>query len=98
MQAGQTAYRGEVYSTGGIISGAKWYIGEAVVTGIEVDGMPMVRLHNALLPASDYVATKVEAKQQIVDTLTRAVGVLMKQIDTLKDEIVHDLLTTEAAA
>lgn len=98
MQTGQTVYRAEVFTTGGLTSGAKWYITEGTVTGIEVDGVVMVRLHHALVPATGYAESKTAAKQQVVDELTQAVGVLMKQIDTLKDEIVHESLTAEAAA
>lgn len=74
------------------------YIAEAEATCIEVDGIPMVRTGDILFPARDYVATKTEAKQQIVDQLVRYAGVLQAEIDRLKDEILHETLTQESAA
>lgn len=73
-------------------------IDEAVPTGIEIDGCEIVNWHGTYVPAAGWLATPTAAKQQIVDKLVEKVGVLQAQIDRLKDEIVHECLTTEAAA
>lgn len=74
------------------------YIDEAVPTGVELDGCLIVNWHGTYVPADGWLATQREAKQQIVDKLIERVGILQAQIDRLKDEIVHECLTTEAAA
>ncbi len=101
MDAGQAVYRGEVYLTGSLDGGnseARYYISTAVATGIVVDGVEMVRMHDLLLPADRFVLNRREAKRQIIDSLVRFAGVLASQIDRLRDEVLHEDLTTEAAA
>ena len=75
-----------------------YYISEAVGTGVSLDGTAMVRLGHALLPATDYVETRTEAKQQIVDQLVRHVGIVQATVDRLRDEILHEHLTKPEAA
>lgn len=98
MDAGQAVYRGEVFHTGSFDSAARYYISTAVATGVAVDGVEMVRMGDLLIPAGKFVTTRREAKQQIIDTLVRFSGVLAAQIDTLRDEALHEDLTSEAAA
>lgn len=97
MDRGQTVFRGEAYTTGTLGHGARWYISEATVTGVEVDGVPMARVGALLTPVNRYVESKTEAKQQVVDELVREVSALTKQIETLRDEILHECLTTQEA-
>lgn len=98
MVAGQKVYRGEVGITMDATRGLFTMVGDGIATGISVDGEVMVRVGDTLLKGGGFVATKAEAKQQIVDQLVRIVGVVQRQIDTLRDEILHELLTTEEAA
>lgn len=91
-------YRGYV-GTGKRDDGSPIYwIDEAVLTGIELDGCEMVRWGEMFVPRAGWCETKTDAKQQIVDKLVRYAGVMQTSIDRLKDEIVHECLTTEAAA
>jgi len=75
-----------------------YYISEAERTSVVVDGVTMVRVGESLDPITKYVGTKTEAKQQIVDRLVRYVGEVQATIDRLKDEILHETLTTEERA
>lgn len=95
MDSGQKVFKGHVGTVSVSERSAEvgFYVTEATFTGIVVDDVPMVRLYTMLVPASEYVATKAEAKQQIVGQLVRLHGVVQAKIDALRDEIMHDLLT-----
>jgi hypothetical protein len=98
MNAGQKVWKGNTYSTVESLSGY-YYMTEAVATGMELDGQPMVRYHDLLMPASNgWHATEAAAKQAVVDELIRVAGKLQAAIDTLKDEILHEHLIAEEAA
>lgn len=73
-------------------------IDEATTTGVELDGCVIVNFYGTYVPATGWCGSRTEAKQQIVDKLIEKAGILQAQIDRLKDEIVHECLTTEAAA
>lgn len=74
-----------------------YWIDEAKVTSLELDGCEMVRWGDMFVPRAGWCETKTEAKQQIVDKLVLQAGIMQASIDRLKDEIVHECLTTEAA-
>ena len=97
MDSQKKVYRGRAYSSGSDMGEVRHYVEEATVTGIVVDGRSMVRMYDLLLPADGWVTSKVEAKQQIVDQIVRAVGQMTAVIDTLRDEVLHETLMTEAA-
>lgn len=94
--AGETVFKGEITTTC-LDSSIPYYVTQATLTGLEVDGIAMARIGSVLVPASEYVATKTEAKQQVVEKLIGIVGSLQATIDRLKDEVLHETLTQEAA-
>lgn len=98
MDVGQTVYRGVVRN--GIRDNAEYpyYMDEATATSIELDGTPLVRFVNLLMPGTGWHATETAAKQAVVDELVRHIGALQAAADRLRDEILHDHLTTEEAA
>lgn len=98
MVSGQKVYTGIVGVTMDSERGLFTMVGDGIATGISVDGEVMVRVGDTLLKGSEFVTTKTEAKQQIVEKLVRIAGVVQRQIDTLKDEIIHEQLTVEEAA
>ena len=99
MDAGQTVYRGQVVRSFSSHDGRiLWYVDEATTTGIEVDGQAMVRIHDMLLPAREFTESRMQAKQQVVDELVRIVGTIQAQIDTIRDEILHEILAPEERA
>jgi hypothetical protein len=92
-----TVYRGHV--SGERYDGTRLVsIDEATTTGVELDGCEIVNFYGTYVPAAGWCGSRTEAKQQIVDKLIEKAGILQAQIDRLKDEIVHECLTTEAAA
>jgi len=99
MDARQTVYRGQVVRSFSSHDGRiLWYVDKATATGIEVDGAAMVKFHDMLIPARDFTESQIQAKQQVVDELIRIVGTIQVQIDTLRDEILHEILSTEERA
>lgn len=85
MDVGQTVYRGVLSAS--IDSGITHYITEAIWTGIEVDGRPMVKMHAMLFPADGFVATKDEALQQIVEKARDFIGRLEARIEQVESEV-----------
>lgn len=91
MDKGTTVYRAYVCTTPGM-----YWIDEGTVTEIVLDGVPLVRLHSTLTPLDDkWHATKAGAKADAVAAIARQVGALQAKLDTLRDEVLHDSLTTE---
>lgn len=96
MEAGTKVYRCQVVDS--TTAKHHWYMQEAVATSIELDGKPMVRLYNLLLPADGWHPTEREAKAAVATELVRIVGRIQAEIDTLRDDVLHaDLVTEEAA-
>lgn len=88
MTTGQTVYRGEVYTTGSLSVGTvRHYIATAIATGIEVDGVPMAKLRDMLVPLADYVDNEVEAKRQVIAKLRTFVADVEQYIATLEAEV-----------
>ena len=93
MDSGTKVYEGYV----GINPENAW-INEGIVTGIVVDGQVMVRYGDLLVAKGDrWRATKAEAKADIVAAMVRHIGRLQAKVDEMRDEILHETLTQEAA-
>lgn len=96
MEAGTKVYRYEMF--GAITDFSRpFYRQEATATGIVLDGKQMVRLHDLLIPSDGWHATEREAKAAAVTALVRRIGQLQAVVDTFRDEVLHEDLTTEAA-
>jgi hypothetical protein len=90
IDAGTTVYRAYVG-----VNPENWWIDEGVVTEIVHDGVQLVRMNSILVPLTDqWRATKGNAKADYEAALVRYIGVLTKRLDTLRDEILHETLTT----
>lgn len=94
MDKGTKVYRAYVATTPG-----HYWFDEGVVSEIVVDGMPLVRWYDSLVPLSDrWHATKAGAKRDVVTAMARQIGELQAKLDTLRDEMLHEDLTTEEVA
>jgi hypothetical protein len=98
METGTKVYKGNVYLNP-LGTAKPYYLTEGEVSGVVVDGVPMIRIHDALFPATDgWRETKAEAMDDVVRQLARMSGELMKQIDEIRGVMLHESLTKEAAA
>ena len=81
------------------VAPGSFWINEGVVTGIVVDGKPLVQ-HGDSMTVLDgtWHATKTGAKRDAQAALVRQIGALQAQADALHDEILHEILTTEEVA
>ena len=94
MEVGAKVYEGYVG-----VNAEHFWINEGTVSGVVVEGQPMVSHCNTLTPMGErWRATRVEAQADIVTQLLRRIGKLQATVDELKDEMLHAVLTTEAAA
>lgn len=94
MEVGTKVYEGYVG-----VNAENFWINEGTVSGVVVEGQPMVSYCNTLTPMGErWRATRVEAQADIVTQLLRRIGKLQATVDELKDEMLHAVLTTEAAA
>lgn len=94
MDKGTTVYRAYVATTPG-----NYWFDEGVVSEIVVDGVPLVRWFDSLVPLNDkWHTTKAAAKADVVKGLARQIGELQAKLDNLRDEMLHDALTTEEVA
>jgi hypothetical protein len=100
MNPGQKVYKADVYSTvEGLTESNLYFLSVGTAAAVELDGTPMVRYGEMLLPASrGWHATEAAAKQEVVDTLVKVAGRMQAVIDKLKDEILHEHLIAEEAA
>ncbi len=100
MNPGQKVFKADIYSTiEGLTKHSVYYISQGTATGLEVDGVPMVRYGDMLFPATrGWHATEAAAKQEAVNALVRVVGKLQVAIDELKGEILHEHLIAEEVA
>lgn len=74
------------------------FIAEGEPTSTVLDGCAMVQVGNTLVPDEGFVATRAEAKEQIALALVRYVGRLQAEIDKLREQILHEALTTQEHA
>ena len=92
MEAGQNVYRAYVCQT----PGDHW-IDTGTITDIVSNGVPLVRMNGELLvPLTGmWRETKNEAKADAAAGIARQIGAVQAKLDKLRDEILHDDLTTE---
>jgi multidrug resistance efflux pump len=75
------------------------WIDEGTVTEIVVDGNPVVRMSDVLVPLDGrWRTTRVEAQRDVHAALVRHIGGLQAKADEMADQILHATLTTEEAA
>jgi|688.fasta_scaffold00746_68 hypothetical protein len=93
MDKGARVYKAYIGSTPGV-----WWIDDGTVSAIVADGKPLVQYGPALVPLDErWHTTKAGANGDVVKALARQIGVLQADIDKLRDEMLHDALTTEEA-
>lgn len=91
--AGETVYRAYLFDRLG-----EFHIMQATVTGIEVDGVEMVRQGDLLLPMNGgWRKTELDARRDARDEMIRRIGVAQKKVDQLADEIMHESLSNAEA-
>ena len=94
MDSGTTVYRAYVATTPG-----SYWIDEGTISEIVLDGSPLVRFHDTLTPmGSGWHTTKAGAHAVVVKELARQIGSLQAKLDTIRDEMLHEALTTEEVA
>lgn len=98
MDAGTEVYFAYVGNTIHELGGVMHFIEPATMTGIEINGRPQVRIGTTLHPASLCHASKSDAMRVCLAKLVSMAGVLQRQIDELRDQLLHADLTTEEAA
>jgi len=75
------------------------WIDEGEVTGIVADGVPLVRHGEVLTKLNErWHRTRAAAKGEAAAALARHIGSLQAKLDTIRDEILHEDLTTEEVA
>jgi hypothetical protein len=93
MDSGTKVYRAYVATTPG-----QYWFDEGTVSEIVMDGVPLVRWHDSLVPLTDrWHATKAGASGVVVAELAKQIGALQAKLDTLRDEMLHESLTTDEA-
>ena len=98
MDTGSTVYKATLF-TNPTQQEQPYYITEATATGIVVDGVQMIRLRDALFPATDgWRESRAEAKADIDPQLCRVIGQLQAALDTLREELLAETLMNGDAA
>jgi len=94
MDKGTKVYRAYVATTPG-----SYWIDEGTISEIVLDGMPLVRFHDSLTPmGSRWHATRAGAQAEVVKEFAKQIGSLQAKLDTIRDEMLHEALTTEEVA
>lgn len=94
MDKGTKVYKAYIGSTPGM-----WWVDDGTVSAIVVDGKPLVQYGTALVPLDErWHTTKAGANSDVVKALARQIGELQADLDKLRDEMLHDALTTEEVA
>ena len=94
MDKGTKVYRAYVATTPG-----SYWIDEGTISEIVVDGVPFVRHYDSLTPlTARWHSTKAGAKADVVKELAKQIGSLQAKLDTVRDEMLHESLTTEEVA
>ena len=94
MDKGTKVYRAYIATTPGT-----YWIDEGTISEIVVDGVPLVKWFDSLVPLdSQWHATKAGAKTDAAKGIARQVGELQAKLDKLRDEMLHEALTTEEVA
>jgi hypothetical protein len=90
MDAGTTVWRAYTAITPG-----NWWLEEGVVTEIVVDGVPLVRWLDTLVPLTDqWRESKTAAKRDAAMGIARQIGKLQVVLDELRDECLHEELAS----
>ena len=91
MTTGQVLYRAYVCSKPG-----DYWIDTGETTDMTIDGKAIVKFAGSLIVRDDkWHTTEVEAKRDAVAGIARQIGAVQAKLDALRDEILHDDLTTE---
>lgn len=94
MDKGTKVFRAYIGSTPDM-----YWLDEGAVSAIVVDGKPLVQWGHMLVPLDDkWHTTKAGAQADIVAALARQIGTWQAKLDTLRDEMLHEDLTTEEVA
>lgn len=95
MDKGTKVYRAYI----GISPGVHW-VDQGVVTEISLNGVPLVDRGGGLMMPLDstWHTTRAGANRDIVAHLARTIGEWQAKLDAIRDEMLHDDLTTEEAA
>jgi hypothetical protein len=94
MDKGSKVYRAYVATAPGT-----YWIDEGTISEIVLDGVPLVRFHDSLTPmASGWHATKAGAQAEVVKQFAKQIGALQAKLDTVRDQMLHESLTTEEVA
>jgi hypothetical protein len=73
-----------------------YYLWEGTLTDVEVDGVQMVRHGSSLSPLTEgWHFTKAGAKGDAAKRMAVLIGISQARLDKLRDEILHETLTTE---
>ena len=73
-----------------------YYLWEGTLTEIEVDGVQMVRHGSSLCPINEgWNFTQTAAKRDAAASIAVLIGKSQAILDALRDEILHEELTTE---
>lgn len=90
MDKGTTVYRAYIATTPG-----QYWFDTGTVSEVVLDGVPLVRWHDSLVPLTDrWHATKAGASGDVVTELAKQIGALQAKLDTLRDEMLHESLAT----
>lgn len=92
MDAGQQVYRAYICGAPG-----EFWITAGTVTDIVSNGVRLVRMSGEVLVplGQDWRETKTEAKADAAAGIARQIGAVQAKLDALREEILHDELTTE---
>ena len=94
MDKGTKVYRAYVAMTPG-----QYWIDEGTISEIVLDGVPMVRFHDSLTPMNTgWHPTKSGAMADVVKEFAKQIGGLQAKLDTIRDQMLHEALTTEEVA
>ena len=76
-----------------------YYLWEGSLTGIEIDGVQMVRHGSSLVPLNEgWNFTQTAAKKDAAAKIAVLIGKSQAMLDALRDEILHEELTREEVA
>lgn len=97
MDKGTRVYKAYVSAAS---NSSAWWLDEGTVTEITLDGVPLVRMDSGVLIPLDqrWHTSKAAAKNDALRVLIGRVGEMQAKVDELRDEIMHDCLTTEEVA
>ena len=100
MDAGTKLYEAYVWNDPINSNSGPFHITEGIVTGVVIDGQPMIRCRNKLEPLNErnWCATRSKAVETAWRELVRRAGALQSLADRIRDEMLHDDLTSEEPA